>query len=822
MIHPALKYGLLLSCLTFSTPIFAQTNKVYNLEIPTQSLDKALKDIAQQTGISVSFSRRALKHLYTSPLSGSYNLDEAFEHVLTDSLYTYEFLGETTVRIVARSIPPQETAISMPSPQAIQRDLRLPQMPTRPAKPNTSRDEIIVTAIKRDKGQLLQKAPYGAAVFDGQIISDIDLTETSTLAGQIAGLEMTNLGPSRNKISIRGISDGAFNGRLQSTVGVYLGNTPINFNAPYPELPLVDVKSVNVLRGPQGSLYGTGSLGGILAIEKNQPDTTDSYGWIEGGLSFTQDGGTNHQQRAMLNLAIGSDLALRASGYHHKQEGYVDDIRRSLKNINDNQTLGGRAALLWEISPDWSIDAGFDYQDTDTSDMQYSLDSLDDYQQASYIAQPHDDDFYHRFVNIQGELNWGEITSSTSWMTRNIEDVFDASMSLPVNLSQPISPTSFTETRRLTLFSHESRISAQLTDWIDVLGGVYYAQNDEHYDGVFDVLDDNSEPVFIDSRDDDARQFAIFGEADIELSEDISIVAGGRWFDSKLKTETEIDTFSGTATVAEGSNKESEFLPKLAISYAPSGDVFLYGQLSSGYRVGGLNIDSAQQSFDDDDDDEILSDFEADKLWMYELGAKTDWLDNQLRINIAAFFIDWKNVQSEQILASGFSTILNAGNAKNKGVEVDLTYRPNDSFTLQLNGAFNDPDLTATNLLFASDAEAHLPRIPKLSGGFWLRYEQPSFLGSNWKSTWSANYAYTGRSQLTFVTNDNRRQGRNHQLNGNLVLENGNWRARIFVDNILSDDSNTFAYGNPFAFRQQEQITPVRPTTIGVVLRSEF
>jgi len=832
--------------LGFYAPICAA--QTMPISLPAQSLDRDIRDLARQTGITISYSRRALKRYRGKAISGRFTAREILGVLLEDTNYDYEFVNNNTVRIIKRSpkkLTPGPAIIPNPQTPSVFPEIS-PVLPS----PAIERDEIIVTANKRDRFDILQSAPYSVSVVSSNTLKTLGVTDTPSLSLHIAGVEMTNLGLNRNKISIRGISDGAFNGRVQSTVGVYFNDTPINYNTPYPEIPLLDIESIEVLRGPQGSLYGTGSIGGIFKITTNQPDLRNAEAWVQAGVSNTHDGGTNTELMAMVNMPIIKDkLALRAVGYNIDNSGYIDDIRLGVDNINRTRNMGGRINAKWQITPDWSLTAGATYQDVIADDTQYALTNLPRLQRENYVSEPHTDNLLHTHFNIIGNFQWGRVKSTSSRIRRNSTHQFDASLSLPVNLNRPVEPANFVEIREVDFLSHETTVNIDVNDWFDILVGGFITHANSNYQSEYKVLgggaNQNVEVFYSENRDDISTHYGGFGEVDFQLSDKLEFSAGLRWFNERLTTNTLINDFGQNEKEIEGNNTDSAFLPRLNIGYQFTPDAFLYALATVGYRVGGLNTGNAVNSFaivepdskfsiralssstddnDDgeDEDDEDISVFESDVITMYEFGGKTRWFDDKLTVNASLFYINWKNIQSEQILMDGFSSVLNAGDATNLGYEFEIAYSPTDNFDIRANITVNDPDVTNFNPVLGPNVdEKHLPRIPDLSTSILLTYRRP--IGhSGLHSTWSFDYAFTGPSELSFATTNDLDMGNNHSLNARVNLANESWQVEGFVNNILDDKSNTFAFGNPFTFRLQEHLTPQRPRTIGMRIRKQF
>ncbi len=824
--------GLLLTAALFCYAAPASSTTKFRLNLPAQTLDKDIRDLARNANITISYSRRALKKYNRSALNGQFTAKETLKILLEGTEYSYEFVNDKTVRIYKikrkknRKKPFKKSKRTSP----VLVPTNLLERPAPAAPIGFEPDEIIVTANKRNRFQVLQIAPYSASVVSAKALEALGVTDTESLSLHIAGVEMTNLGSSRNKMSIRGLSDGAFNGRVQSTVGIYFNETPINFNAPYPEIPLLDISSIEVLRGPQGSLYGAGSIGGVYKITTREPDLRQTGGWVGAGLSSIAKGSVNADLTAMYNVPIVEDkLGVRAVGYWIENGGYIDNIRLGLNDVNRTKIAGGRLNGKWHVSPDWTVVAGGTYQDVVTNDTQYAQESLPGLSRDTFIQEPHRDDFLHLYVNVTGDLQWGHIKSTTSFTGRDILDVFDASLSLPQNFNIAVEPTSYQEERSIDFISHETYVNLDVSDALDVLIGGFITHTTNDYQSNFNILSTaNSQSLYRELRNDISIHYGVFGEVDYQVTDALSLSVGLRWFDEHLTTETHIFDLNEPDNFIRGEKTDNDMLPRINLGYQFTDDAYLYALASVGYRVGGLNTGNAVNSIlpnptpgDDDGDDDSISVFESDIIYMYELGGKTQWLGDKLVINASAFFVDWRNIQTEHILNEGFSIVLNAGDATNLGYDFELIYHPTPNIDIQGNLTINNPDLKNINPVLGVGAdEKHLPRVPELSGGFVLTYRKK--ISEEWNSSWSLDYAYTGSSQLSFASTDNISMGNNHALNARVNVSNAEWQLEGFINNILDDKSNTFAFGNPFTFRTQKHLTPQRPRTVGVRMRKRF
>ncbi len=806
----------------------AAPERTYIIDLPSLSLEKALTRLARQTRISLDFSGLDLGKARRAPILGIYTLDEALDAVLAGSGYGWQKAGPGAYRIV---VAPRKPAPHKTIRQGVQ---------LASASDDLLPDTIIVRATKR--AAIAKRLPMSLSVVNGPRLDALQITDTNALAQHVAGMTSTNLGPSRNKIFIRGISDGSFTGRQQATIGAYLDNVRLNYNEPDPYLQLDDVDHVEVLRGPQGTLYGSGALGGLYRVITNKPDLQNYTADLKAGASLTKSGGANTRLSATVNMPLVRDrMALRVTGYLDHNGGYIDDVNLGLNNVNTTDVFGVRARMLLDVRENWEIHAGLNFQDVISDDTQYFLESLGPYKRANLVREPHEDDFVNPHADIKGMFGWGDIVSSTALVHRSIGDTIDASKGVPKLTGLPVAPSPFEIDRVIDMITNETRLVSRNGGRLDWLLGAFFSRRRETYTSSLIIPGSASalpgsaisgDTAFSEKRRERTHEIALFGESTLHVLPRLDITGGLRWYRSNEQSRSTIDGALGTAPVMRtGVSRSSRFTPKAVLSYQASEHVLLYGQVSQGFRPGGINLNSPDSALLEAEDMEEPGEveetngtdqtFDPDKLTMYEAGGKFTLLDQRLHITLAAFTLKWIGIQSEQILPDGFTFILNAGNAQNKGLEFTMHYAPTARLSVEANLSFNDDDLTLANPFFGAKPNGQLPSIPKLSGGAAVQYRWPAWDGKSW--IFDADYTYSGKANLTFSSADNRLAERSNLLNARLALEApGRWQGAVFVNNIMNDKENTFAFGNPFSFRQNLHTTPPVPRTVGITLKRHF
>ncbi len=756
------------------------------VRIPAEPLAAALVDFALQTKLSVSDSGIDFHGAVSNALNGTFSKEDALRKLLAGTKFGFTFLDKSAVRI-----------------DLVARDQQLPNALRSPP------EIVLVTATKRKEDA--RTLPYSIAVLFGNQIEELGAQSFNDLTPQVAGLTATNLGPAEDKIFVRGLTDSVLPGLSESMVGLYLGETRIADDAPDPDLKLIDIDRIEVLRGPQGTLYGAGSLGGLVRIIPRQPDL-DSYQVMgEASVSAVENGGISSSVDGMLNLPlVPGTLALRAVGYLERLGGYVDDIRLGINNANRTTRNGARLTLDWQPEGAWTISANLALQKIDARDSQYYLGDLPPLKRDNFLLEPHSDNFLQAGITVTGELGWADLVSSTGYVGRRLNDRYDASLAWQPLTGFPLAPSAFDDKRLINSYTHETRLASPDDGEWKWLAGIFLSHRDEDFDSRLNGQDASVIPVnaSTETREDRATEIALYGEVTYALTEDVSLTAGARAFDASRNVTAHENKLSTGAFQFRGSNKQSGIAPKLVIKYQPADNMMFYAQYGQGYRLGGLNVDGPAGAIEPGD-----KAFDSDTLRNYEIGSKLEFFDRRISLNAAGYLAIWKNVQTDQFASDGSFFILNAGTVHDLGGEFDVTVIPIEHLSLQANFFWNNAQLSHTNPLLVK-SEGLLPGAPDVSFGISGRYDIP--ITESFNASISADYSFVGTSHLGFDEITSPSMGGYHMTNVRLGLEHGQWRGEFFVNNLANSQANTFAFGNPFDFGKTSQITPPRPRTIGL------
>ncbi len=826
-------------------PVFADKTQTYSFKVKRAPIAKALFEFAKQSGVSISRPRLSYRDGKARYVRGSYSLSQGLDHLLYGTDFTYEIVSERSVRIIRK---PKKIAQAIDVSHAVDDDF-------------VPLQEILVSSLRRV--DTLQNVPYSISAISSSQHEHLRARTTEDIAHRIASVYVSKQGVGKDKITIRGLSDGAFSGRAQSVVSTYQDHTRLTYNAPEPGLRLIDIERVEVLRGPQGTLYGSGALSGLYRVVNRQPNTAEIELEASASYAWTKNGAPVKDVTSIANFPLVDEkLAFRAVAYAERSGGYIDDERLNVKNTNSADTVGGRVALKLEANENWQIIVGANYQKYDADDTNYYDGKRRRFKRANYVHEPYKDKFQQAYITVNADLGWADLTSNASWMKRNIDKVWDGSLAVPKLVGLDVVASPFTEKRDIKTFTSETHVTSKSGGRLEWLIGAFYSNRDDDSSSDLVVPGAKDHPLLggkdeIYSEDlmDDLREVALFGELTYYLSEKVSLTAGLRWFDYNDDAVSVIEDIGiDLSQTVKGMQRKSGVTPKFVLSYHMDDRALIYGQVSQGYRVGGTNLlgpNNVDVIFAEANDIvfsstpiESLGNYNSDKLTNYELGYKQQAAGGNLAINAAAFYATWTDIQSLEYNYLGLPTVNNVGSARIYGAELDFLYRPTAKFELQGNISFNESEITDTEFLFGATIGDPLPGAPRFTAGLSGRYEFD--LTEDISAAISTDYVYVGGANLLFNTFVSPKMDPYHLNNVRFSLYRGGWQFSLFVNNVFDSKANSFAFGNPFSLDEpffqngatepslpvepiigdlveaSEQFTPLRPRTIGLELSWRF
>ncbi|MDV3457837.1 TonB-dependent receptor [Sphingomonas sp. HF-S4] len=776
-----------------ASPALAQ-ERVAEIDLGASRLDTAIQQLSRQTGTSIGFREATLAGLQVRPVRGRFTASQALERML---------LG---TRFRARRVAPATYLVERFSKSAAPKRPR-PAPPTVEPEVAPTPEEIVVTATKRDVP--LGAYPGGVQIVDGSALSAAEsLRGTEAVEARIASVASTHLGPGRNKLFIRGIADSSFVGPTQSTVGQYWGNSRITYSAPDPNLRLYDVKSVEVLEGPQGTLYGAGSLGGVVRVVPRSPDLANFEGSAWGGVLAVQHGKPGVDGGAILNLPIKQDtIGLRLLAFGSIEGGYIDDVQRGLDDINRVRTIGGRAGLRVDPGDDWTIDLNAVGQRINGDDSQYAERAVGELDRASGIAQPFENEYW--LVDLVARKHWGslELTSSLGYAGQYVFERFEGQ-----TLTDPGDPivrptasainSAFTQSNRISMVTGEVRLArrgANGTGWV-LAASILRNDTLTHRKMDFARLTGVRNQV---------EEATLYGEATVEPVDRFTLTLGGRLTHATLSGSSE-DVAEAIAfrfdPGARASRSETRFLPSLAAAYRIADDLTLFGRYQQGFRPGGIAVRR-----------EFIQRFDGDRVATYEAGAR--YRSPGLDLALSASATRWTDIQADLVDGFGFPTTANAGDGRVFSIGMTSRWRPVAGLELDAALYLNNSKVTDRAFVILPTADAstavnveRLPNVADATGRIGAAYTH--ILGNGLEFSANGYARYVGKSTLGIGPILGRLQGDYVDTGVEVRLGEAKRGVSLALTNLLDSRGNRFALGSPFLIRDRDQTTPLRPRSV--------
>lgn len=754
------------------------------------ALADALLVYAQQAGVSIAVGDPRLRGLRTAGLRGRYDVADALARLLAGSGLTFVFTDANIVRLLT---------VPRPAPSRLSRapSVESPGPPTSVAK-----TDIVVVATK----QQATLADYPASV------STVQLGPSDTARGgsegtgyvlsRLPGLAATNLGPGRNKIFIRGVSDSSFNGGSQATISQTLGEARLIYSAPDPDLLLYDIERVEVLEGPQGTLYGAGTLGGIIRLIPREPEAGATSLSLSSGVRLTSDGAPGFDVTGVGNLPLVDDrLTARVVGYATQEGGYIEDVLRHRSNVNRNRITGLRATVRWQPRQDWSVDFGVVGQDVASRDGQYADTDFGRLKRASAIAQPFDNDYRLAAVTVSHQAGAMRMVSSTSYTRHDIHSVFDATVSPGVT-----EPLAYSAQEGIDLLSHETRLSGTLGGGGRWIAGVALVYNHDRSRRSLGAIDD---PQLLASIANSTLDTALFGEATLPLTTSLALTAGGRL--SYVRQTSEFADGDGDGGL-EPRRRQFRALPSAALAWKRHGWL-AYARYQEGYRPGALQISGAPDAV-------TAMRFERDHIGTLELGVRFGTQPGaRLSGSLAASTASWDDIQADLVDENGFPYTANIGSGRVRNLAATLAWRTTPALTFEASGFVTSSNLSDPAPGFGIVRDLDLPNIADQGWHLGARYEHDL---SAAHLSLDAGVHYVGHSTLAVRPPFNLPQGGYYDvsLGGRLAL--GQLGFSLDLGNLLDSRADTFAFGNPFSLAHGTQSTPLRPRSVRFGVDASF
>jgi outer membrane receptor protein involved in Fe transport len=718
----------------------------------------------------------------------------------------------------------------------------------------TDPNDIIVTATRRN--ERLQDVPLSVTAFSQEELTRKGIVGFEGIARETPGVVLNQASDNNARFTARGISTNGWGAGLQTTTTIYLDELPLSTigNTVTLSPNLYDIERGEFLRGPQGTLFGSGSLSGALRILTKSPNLIKYDASALADIGLTPDGGGIRQRyNAMVNVPLVNDtLGLRVVGYYRNEEGYVDNLGTGVKNANTLRDWGGRATLLWKPTDRLSIKLLGSYEKSEPQDSALTSPSLGDRKRYSSIPDRYTSITQVYNGTIDYQFDGAHLTSSSTYSLADGD--FDVDLAGTFATGVPIAqaiPFYLDDDYRQRTFVQEARIASDAGgkfDW--VVGGFYLHRN-------LDLNGRNlSGASFLAARRitglpgttfaafgsiSRTYELAGFGELSYHLTDQLTATGGVRYgkyggtVDTKPGFNTAYFTYalfniagplalvpSAAASARYPSASKASW--KASLSYKPSRSLTTYATVSTGYRTPVYNGRAGSVSTVDPTDLVIPAGAGSDNLTNYELGLKGRWLGGKLTANLAAYYIDWRNIQvqaNRQSDSVQFAT--NVGRASSKGIEAEITVAPATGLLFGLNGSLNRAkvtELTAQEAAISGAVNGARLASPHVQGSFFGAYNYD--LGSDAKGFTSFQLQHVGSFPNGFP-NTPGKPGVLSPLYDNtdaytyLNLQTGitlrDLSVTFYMENVGNSRATTYIHPEAFVY---SRYAIVRPRTFGV------
>jgi iron complex outermembrane recepter protein len=709
--------------------------------------------------------------------------------------------------------------------------------------------DIVVTARKAT--ERLQDTPMSVAVITADTIEKTSAATLVDLGRETPGLIIVSAAPGQNQVILRGLSG-------NNTVGFYLDDTPLSIgigNAVQPtnfdmDPALFDLDRVEVLRGPQGSLYGASSFGGTVRYITNQPNLNEEHVTAKVTASGTDGGGFNEEVDGLINQPIiPGNLAVRAMVFDRNNSGYIDQYPTDPNNylavvpgpvdgnINTEQTFGGRIAIEAKPADEFSANLAAYYQHMDLG-APFTFDSppgsFSDPIQSRLVREPSTDQVQLYTLTLQADVQPVSFTSSTSYMDRYVFNAEDDSKDLYFFFPQgAVYPSTLYAEAGNHNFVEEMRASGAAGPVHGVVG-LFYAHavaygtlnwpTTPQYEAAF-----GSEPVYYNWNDFLDVQKAAFGELNIDLLPGLQATLGDRVYRQSQRYTVYINgIFNGgieTPTSSHTSDARGT-TPKYGLSYHVTQDILTYATVAKGYREGGPLYPLPSTCAEDLAALGLSTPptaYKPDSIWNYEWGAKTEWLEHRLMMNGAVYYIDWKNIQQNITLPTcGFGFVGNFGKPSSKGGEFEMNYNPTRPLKLTLSFSYNEAKLTSTIPGAAGQAGQTLEYAPRWMGAASAEYTRA--IDADTSAYLRGDFSFTSREDTSYNSQSIYYNIAGYSLlNLRLGVKHLRWSGGLFVTNALDKRAESeLPLSNGIDLPTQRRIALNRPRTIGLDIRFDY
>lgn len=849
--------------LFLSLHVTAQSTEITQIDLPAQPLAQAIQAVARQASINILVDPRLVEGREAPAVKAEMSIQQALNVLLQGTGLTPRYVDDKTITLV--TVAPIATKTSADTSQIGASNLRLAQATENPDSSKSASEEssdssddsssvkleeIVVTAQKRVEP--LQDVPVPVSTLNGE-----QLTRTSQLRIEdyyrtIPGLSITPQGNNgETALSIRGV---AAIGKSNPTVGLVVDE--ISYGASVVTGPNAvtaadidpgDVARIEVLRGPQGTLYGASSIGGLLKFVTVDPSTEKLSGRVQmGATSVDSSSDAGHSIRGNVNIPMSETLAVRLSGFTVHDPGYIDNVGTGERDVNDRDSNGGRLSTLWQPSDNLSVKLSALVQKTERGgvsdvDTRFGQDAFKQSMLTGTGALDRESQVYS--ATITGRVGLVELTSATGYS--NDKTFHDLEIQNAFLQGQAFSFFGVDRVvarvdRDVSKLSQELRASMPFGERVKALIGAFYTEEEveiladtvatDSAQQVFGTLAYNAYGVNNPAGPAVYKDAALFSTLTVDLTDRLDIQVGGRYSDNSQVLPVTIggplisgypsNPFSTPDVEAKDSAFTYLITPRLKISP----NLMLYARLASGYRPGGINIACGRP--------DVPCAYDSDTTRNFDVGAKGSALDGALSFDFSVYHYDWSDIQLADLITSDFLFFytVNAAKASSNGVELSIDAKLSNALKLSAWVAVNDAKLDKampfSSFGLAGDAGEILPYATRVSSSLSLDWLFPlgaaagnlggalSYVGDR-----TGNFKQFGFLETDPVAPREYYPGYT-QLDLYARAAYAGWDVSLFINNVTGERGilrNGSDYGNPAEFVEFTQ-----PRTVGVSLSKSF
>jgi outer membrane receptor protein involved in Fe transport len=731
-----------------------------------------------------------------------------------------------------------------------------------------SMGEVVVTAQKR--AEALEEIPLSISVIGGEALERQRADNFQDLIALVPGFSINSNTRGVSRITLRGLNTGG----VASTVGVYVDEVPFGSSSGLAngavlsgDFDTFDMNRIEVLRGPQGTLYGASSLGGTIKYVPNAPSTDGFEGRLQGTMEDVEGGGMGYALTGVLNLPASETFAIRASGFYRSDEGYIDSIgnnpipalqdptvtiesTRVEEELNGAETYGGRVSALLEPSEAFSLNLTAMFQDINSDNsnrFEADPETLDALYGGSVVSRYHPEWTDIEYRVYSATINWdmGPVTLQSVTSYGEFTETFQRDIAVVPALGAPTAQLAtllfstpgttdmllsgiIEQVTSTEKFTQELRLLSPESDSFEWLVGAYYTDEDSGIDpqNVFAVSAGTEVhapgiPQLAEiSLNSTYEELAFFANATWHITPKFDLSFGGRWSDNEQDASQVLDLFVLPAPVNfdKVSSSESPFTYSVAPRYELTDTTSVYARVATGFRAGGPNILPPGAPAG------TPAAYDSDEVTNYELGLKTANEAGTFSLDVAAFFLDWKDVQLLAVV-NGVGINANGGTAESQGVEFTATASPGAGLSLTFTGAYTDAQLTEdTDPIVGGLDGDPLTFVPEWALGLGGDYEWAAFGDAT--AYVGGQVSYVGERPADFGNRDAAGNIREADAYTTLDLRAGiireRWSLELYGKNVTDEEGITDLEAPGNFPNGAVGISTIRPRTIGLALGARF